>query len=133
MKHVRNILKSTIRSALFLATSVIICQVGLCIYSFTFPQNRAKAFIYLIGILAGFSVLIEQKSRRAELAMFVLPKALDSTYQILVSKRTIPRIPYFDVIGSCFSMSVLMSMYQVEPEMISPMLYRILSALIGKY
>lgn len=40
----------------------------------------SKASYWLGGFLAGMSVLIEAKHRRGELAMYVLPKGLESAW-----------------------------------------------------
>ena len=69
----------------------------------------SKASFWLGGLLAGISVLIEAKHRRGELAMYVLPKGLESAWVAARGKglvfRTgkhgneLVRVPSFHTIG----------------------------------
>jgi len=40
----------------------------------------SKQSFWLLGVLSGLSLLVEEKRRRAELAMYVLPKGLESAW-----------------------------------------------------
>ena len=60
---------------------------------------------YLPGILAGFSVLAEEKHRRTELAMYVFPKALESAW-LMVGMGG--QVPYGDVLLAGVGMAMVM-------------------------
>jgi hypothetical protein len=126
------IVKSGMRSTLFMSTSVAVTQLTHCISSQFFPLVSPKVNFFVSGLFAGCTVLIEQKSRRAELAMFVLPKALEALYKIMISNGKLLAIPYLDVFGTCSSMGIVMALYQKEPRHIAPFLRGAISFLVGE-
>jgi len=52
--------------------------------------------------------MVEQESRRAELAMYVLPKAAESLYKILYQKNWIKGVKHWEVMMFSFAMSLIM-------------------------
>lgn len=56
-----------------------------------------KLVYWISGGLAALSVLFEKKSRRSELALYVLPRAGDSLWYILVNRHLLPRIKNAEV------------------------------------
>jgi hypothetical protein len=68
-------LKNTVRSSSFMATYIVIFQALLCAHRCLsrngFIRNDHKAIYWLFGTLSAASVLIEKKSRRIELALYV--------------------------------------------------------------
>jgi len=52
---------------------------------------------WLAGGLAALSVLLEKKSRRSELALYVLPRAGDSLWYILINRHLVPNIKNAEV------------------------------------
>jgi hypothetical protein len=50
----------------------------------------SKPSFWLGGFLAGLSLFVEERRRRAELAMYVMPKALESTWKIARGKGYLP-------------------------------------------
>ncbi|KAL0063061.1 hypothetical protein AAF712_010087 [Marasmius tenuissimus] len=84
----------TLRSSTFLGLMIAFYQVGHCgkhqLHEYLYTQISSKTspavdlFLtskwsyYIPGLLAGFSILVEEKHRRTELAMYVFPKALES-------------------------------------------------------
>ncbi len=61
------------------------------------------------GFCCGFSVLIEKKARRIELALYVLSHALRSAWRTGVNWGWYPHIPHGEVFLFCVAMSVLLS------------------------
>jgi hypothetical protein len=112
---------------------VFVYQALLCGHRNWFPNSHEKYLFYYFGAITGLSILVEQKSKRAELAMYVLPKGLQSFYTLLIANGNIMPIPYLDVISTCTAMSMIMSLYQKEPHQLSPLMYRFLKAVIGTY
>jgi hypothetical protein len=51
----------------------------------------AKPSFWLGGLLSGLAVLIEAKHRRGELAMYVLPKGLESAWVVARGKGLVFR------------------------------------------
>lgn len=140
-------LKSTVRSSTFVATCFSLTSVGVSVqrmireYPIEKQLNRAKTiaelkqikiddnkFMYwFAGFFAGFSVLIERKSRRSELALYALPKAIDSLFMILVDRKFISTIPYGDILLFCCSMSGIMFFIENQPETVSPLLLKLMN------
>lgn len=56
-----------------------------------------KLVYWLAGGLSALSVLLEKKSRRSELALYVLPRAGDSLWYILVNRHLLPDIKNAEV------------------------------------
>jgi hypothetical protein len=56
-----------------------------------------KLVYWFAGGLAALSVLLEKKPRRAELALYVLPRAADSLWYILNKRHMIPNIQNTEV------------------------------------
>lgn len=51
-----------------------------------------KLVYWLAGGVAALSVLLEKKARRRELALYVLPRAGESLWYILVNRHFVPDI-----------------------------------------
>ena len=51
--------------------------------SFADLHRDHKLSYWLVGLVAASAILIERKSRRSELALYTLPRAADSLYEIL--------------------------------------------------
>lgn len=58
-----------------------------------------KLVYWIAGTLSGLSVLIEKKARRGELALYVLPRAGDSLWYILVNRHLLPNIKNAEVLA----------------------------------
>lgn len=122
---------ATIKSGVFLASFVSIYQYQICGH-----RNLVKAgittfnskFIYwAAGFICSYiAIFFEDKKRRTELALYVLPKALKSFYEICYQRRLIIRIPHFEVMMGSFAMGVIMSFYQDEPDVLSSFVRRIM-------
>ena len=63
-------LKNTLQSSSFLASSGAIFQSFLCSMRFANVRDW-KYYYWLIGSVAGLGILIEKKTRRSELALYV--------------------------------------------------------------
>jgi hypothetical protein len=86
-----------------------------------------------MAFISALWIYFEQKGRRAELAMFCLPKALQSVYEIMISKGTMLDIPNIEVGFACVSTSVLMALYQDERHHISGILAKLMKVTLGDY
>ncbi|KAI9295144.1 hypothetical protein K502DRAFT_365263 [Neoconidiobolus thromboides FSU 785] len=126
----------TIRSSAFLAILVstyqfMICNAHALQTKYNIKDN--KYIYYFAGIISGLaSVLVEKPSRRAELALYTTPKALDSFYHILYKKDWIFYIPHFESFLFMIASGITMMYFKKEPETISPLLKWLLIRFIGK-
>ena len=53
---------------------------------------------WVAGGISALSVLLEKKARRGELALYVLPRAGDSLWYILVNRHLLPDIKNAEVL-----------------------------------
>ncbi|KIY49135.1 hypothetical protein FISHEDRAFT_41969 [Fistulina hepatica ATCC 64428] len=157
MKHPGAMLRrsavGTLRSSAFLGTFVVICQALFCfkhhlhrVLSALSPKSElrallpqicidalvSKASIMMMGLSTGFALLVEEKRRRGELAMYVLPKALESAWVMAQGKGWVFRTRGFgDVLLTSWAMGMMMSEYQNAPQNLSGIVRRILYQFIG--
>ncbi|KAI9011430.1 hypothetical protein BC832DRAFT_345902 [Gaertneriomyces semiglobifer] len=134
---------NTIRSSLFLAVYVFIYMVGICTQrSFgaldlpdylSFFKRDHKLWYYILGLACSSSIFIEHKSRRSELAMYVLPKGLQSLWMVFHRRGQIFRIPNFEVYMASAATGILMSVYQTEPQHMSSLLFKVMEKVMGRY
>lgn len=62
----------------------------------------------IAGLVASGSILIEKKSRRSELALYVMPRAVDAFVLALTKKRWVPSVKFGEVILFSLCMGGLM-------------------------
>ncbi|CAI2172601.1 3260_t:CDS:10 [Funneliformis geosporum] len=117
---------NTIRSSTFLATFVASYQSHICLH-----RNIVKYFditwdskylYWWAGFSSALAIFIEHKNRRADLALYVLPKAAESWYKIMCQKNWIFELHRTaEVWFFSAAMGIIMTAYQHEPETLSPM------------
>ncbi|KAG0324222.1 hypothetical protein BGZ99_002054 [Dissophora globulifera] len=128
---------NTFRSSVFLAVFVAGYQTQICAHrnllNAGWSLGNSKYLYWLFGLVcAGTSIFVEQESRRAELAMYVLPKAAESLYMILYRKNWVKGFKNWDVMLFSFSMSLIMSFYQQEEQVLSPFVTRLIYHVLGR-
>ena len=79
-----------------------------------------KFWYYIAGCFASFSILIERKSRRSELALYAFPRAADAMYQVLYDRQLVFSIPQGEVLLFCLSMGFLTMFYENDRASLSP-------------
>ncbi|XP_021753913.1 uncharacterized protein LOC110719322 [Chenopodium quinoa] len=117
--------KEAVRSTTFLSAFVGIFQAFICLHRKVASQDH-KLVYWLSGGLAALSVLFERKSRRSELALYVLPRAGDSLWYILVNRHLLPNIKNAEVALFCACMGGIMYYLEHEPDTMAPFLRGIL-------
>jgi len=55
-------------------------------------KSDHKLVYWVVGFLASWSILVEKKSRRSELALYAFPRGVDSIYEILYDHKV--RLPF---------------------------------------
>lgn len=99
--------KRTIRFSLFLTTFVGLFRAIVCLMRRKFDKKYDKFMYLLAGLVGGtFSAFFLEKSTRQALALFLLARAIDSTYRSLVKKGYLPQFKYFYVLLYSLSMMV---------------------------
>ncbi|KAF9546269.1 hypothetical protein EC957_009882 [Mortierella hygrophila] len=128
---------NTLRSSVFLAVFVVLYQSQICGHRNLFKngwiQSNNKYMYWLFGVIcSGSAIMVEQESRRAELAMYVLPKAAESLYKILYQKNWIKGVKHWEVMMFSFAMSLIMSFYQQEEQVMSPFVTKLIYHILGR-
>jgi hypothetical protein len=123
---------ATLKSGAFLATFVTLYQYYICMHRQIFNTGlignfNSKFIYYLAGVFCAYpAIFLEDKKRRSELALYVLPKALTSFYRIAYSHQWIFKIKHFEVIMTSAAMGIIMSFYQEEADVLSSFVRKIM-------
>ncbi|KAI1795063.1 hypothetical protein LXA43DRAFT_939525 [Ganoderma leucocontextum] len=92
----------------------------------------SKQSFFLGGLLSGLSLFVEEKRRREELAMYVLPKGLESAWIMARGKGWVFGLgQYGDALLTAIGMGMVMSTYQNDPQHLSGLFRRILYQFVG--
>ncbi|RDB20199.1 hypothetical protein Hypma_013067 [Hypsizygus marmoreus] len=92
----------------------------------------SKASFWFPGFMAGLALFVEEKRRRGELAMYVLPKGLESAWGMLRGKGYVFRTGNLGEMWlTALGMAMVMSTYQNDPQHLSGFVRRILYQFIG--
>jgi len=139
----------TTRSSTFLGIFVVIYQTFFCfkhnLYLYlSSPKSPirlrkewvdfliSKPSFWLGGGLSGLSLFIEDKRRRGELAMYVLPKGLESVWSMARGRGYVFGLGDFGESLLCaIGMGMVMSTYQNDPHHLSGLVRRILYQFVG--
>ncbi|CAI0547948.1 unnamed protein product [Linum tenue] len=114
-------LRDAVRSTTFLSAFVGIFQSVICLHRKVAVRDH-KLLYWVAGGLSALSVLFEKKSRRAELALYVLPRSGDSLWYILVNRHLLPKLKNAEVALFCACMGGIMYYLEYEPDTMAPFL-----------
>jgi hypothetical protein len=123
---------ATMKSGAFLATFVTLYQYQICMHRQLLKTGlignwNSKYIYYAAGFLCSYpAIFLEDKKRRSELALYVLPKALQSFYQIAYSHNWIFKVKHFEVYMTSIAMGIIMSFYQEEADVLSSFVRKIM-------
>ncbi|KAJ7640754.1 hypothetical protein DFH06DRAFT_621402 [Mycena polygramma] len=140
----------SLRSSAFLGAFVIIVQGTLCIRHKLYqglmatPAARkllsqrlmdvliSKGLFWIPGFMTGLALLIEDPRRRAELAMYVLPKGLESLWVLARGHGLIWHTGNWgEGVLTGVGMAMVMTIYQNDPQHLSGLVRKILYQFIG--
>jgi hypothetical protein len=71
------------------------------------------------------------QKRRAELAMYVLPRALESAWSTLRKRAYVPIVPFGETILGAAAMAMVMDAYKHQPGALSGIVRRLMFQLVG--
>lgn len=80
-----------------------------------------KLVYWIAGALSALSVLLEKKARRGELALYVLPRAGDSLWYILVNRHFLPDVKNAEV---CSQISFTLRKFFIDLRNTFPIFYK---------
>ena len=107
---------ATIRSTTFISAFVGSYMASICGLRWLRGGKEHRAAYYAAGIVAGSMLFIEKKSRRGELALYLLPRAADSLVATMAIKRLVPNVPHADLLLFALVSGGLMHYFENEPE-----------------
>ncbi|KAG0456954.1 hypothetical protein HPP92_022111 [Vanilla planifolia] len=110
-----------VRSTTFLSAFVALFQAVICLQRKVATKDH-KLVYWIAGAIAGLSVILEKKVRRSELALYVLPRAGDSLWYIIVNRHLLPNVKNAEVALFCLCMGGIMYFLEHEPETMAPLL-----------
>ncbi|KAL6862164.1 hypothetical protein ACP4OV_016813 [Aristida adscensionis] len=114
-------LVGAVRSTSFLSAFVTLFQATICLHRKVAVKDH-KFVYWFAGLVSGLSILLEKKVRRAELALYVLPRAGDSLWNILINRHLLPNIKNAEVALFCMCMGGIMYFLEYEPDTMAPFL-----------
>eukprot|EP01095_Lingulamoeba_sp_RSL-Kostka_P014278 TRINITY_DN6182_c0_g1_i2.p1 TRINITY_DN6182_c0_g1~~TRINITY_DN6182_c0_g1_i2.p1 ORF type:complete len:149 (+),score=25.15 TRINITY_DN6182_c0_g1_i2:112-558(+) len=117
---------STGRSSIFLAFFVSIYQVVACVDRRIILKKEARYSYFIAGLISSLSIYIEKKSKREELAMYVLPRAVDSLYL----RKNIIGFKNGEILIFALSMSYLLYIYRKFPNFCPTLIRSILNYVV---
>ncbi|KAF9076157.1 hypothetical protein BDP27DRAFT_1389599 [Rhodocollybia butyracea] len=91
----------------------------------------SKYSFFLPGMFSGLALFVEEKRRRPELAMYVLPKGLESLWIVATGKVGLKRWKGAESLLTAIGMAMVMSTYQNDPQHLSGLVRKILYQFIG--
>lgn len=70
------------RSLLFIGSFVSLYMGSACVLRSCCPTFNHRSVYFLFGLVSSLSIFIERKARRSELALYTLPRGVDSLFQV---------------------------------------------------
>lgn len=118
------------RSSVFLGVFVSSYMYAACVHrNLVLATNYAfehKLLYFLFGMISSVSIFLEHKSRRSELALYVLPKGLAALYSNMYNRKLLLHIPHFEVGMFSVGMGCILAFFETEHECLSTFVYRLL-------
>jgi len=91
-----------------------------------FKLKDHKFWYWIAGFLASWSLLIERKSRRSELALYAFPRGADALFTVLLDRKLIVSVPQGELLLFCLSMGFITMYYENDRSTLSPMVASLL-------
>lgn len=85
-----------------------------------------KLWYWLAGFLSSASILIEQKPRRSELALYAFPRAADALYKVLYDRKLVFSVPQGELLLFALSMGFITMYYENDQDTLSKMVLSVL-------
>lgn len=105
----------TLRFSLFLSLFVGGYKAMLCfLRSKRGKEDSLNA--YISGVIAGLFLILDEKSRRLSIALFLSTRALEFTYVYYMKRGYLPNIPHGDAIVMALSSSQILNAFICDPD-----------------
>ncbi len=122
-------LASAVQSTLFLSLFPTLYMAVVCLHRKVFTVDHRSLYL-LAGVVSSLTIFIERKSRRAELALYAMPRGADTLFFILRHRKWLISIPYAIEMLFSLSMGLVLYFHQHEPETLNPYFNKILSIFV---
>ena len=124
-------IKNTLRSMLFGCSIIALTKYGFCLTNKLF--RGAHRYNWLVmGPLSTASIFIEARSRVAELTLYLLPRTIETVWNILVKYGVVKSLKYGEVLVMSIALGILMYFVHNEPQFIKPTYRSTLQLIYGK-
>lgn len=129
--YAKGMVASLARSLAFLSSFVALYQGTICLQNQVIPDFNHRFIYYFAGLVASLSIFIERKQKHSELALYTLPRGLDSLFMMLVDRRLLAGIPLGEFLLFSVSLSLIMYYYEHERDSVPPVISRILQFVLN--
>jgi len=110
---IKKLYKEILQSTAFLSSNAFFYLLFFCLVRKVFGRFYVPTVGFLPGLLASFcAIMIERKSRRGALAIYMLNQGFDTTFNMLKAAGLAKHIEYGEVMIFSASLSVLMYLYR---------------------
>ena len=117
LQVLKSVIKNIILSSMWISVYVSFFWWLLCKL-----RNYRRSTDYWTNIIAtffaGFAVIFEPAGRRAELALYLLPRFLESLFNAMEKRGYVKSVANGEVLVFAFAMSILMFFYQTDDKSI---------------
>ena len=115
LKILKNLLTGIVRSSLFVSVCISLFWYLICIFK-NLRRRTDYVNILLASFICSFSILFEPAGRRIEIALYFLPRFLESVFLFFEKRGYIKSIENGEVVLFATAMSFLMYCYQNEEK-----------------
>ena len=122
--------KNIINSTLFLGVYVAVFRYMLCITKNT--RGKVDRWNLIAAcFVCSFGIMFEERGRLREIVMYMIPRALESLYNLAAQKGMVKHFAYAEVLVFAFAMAFIMYYYENDPEKIKPTYRNLLKKFFG--
>mmetsp|Transcript_34185 Transcript_34185/g.59798 ORF Transcript_34185/g.59798 Transcript_34185/m.59798 type:complete len:200 (-) Transcript_34185:280-879(-) len=119
------------RSSLFVGLFNFNARIGLC-YSNGILKGMRPISSVIGSILAAMAINIEDPKRRQELSMYLLPRALETLWNIAEAHGLVKSITHGEVGLFSIAMGLMLMLYATEPRYLKHSYVDIFKRLVGE-
>ena len=110
IKVLKNLVINIIRSSMFMAVFVAVFRFMMC-HSKNYRQKMDRWNVVISCLTCSIAILFEPASRRSEIAMYLVPRALESLWKLQVISGRVKNLKYGEELVFALSMALLMFCY----------------------
>ena len=119
IKVIKSFLKNIILSSLWISVYVSVFWWINCKLK-NYRKSTSRLNIAVAAFFAGFAVLFEPAGRRTELALYMLPRFLESLFKFMEKRGFVNSVANGEVLVFAVTMAIIMFFYQNDDKNIKP-------------